>query len=220
MAYRLGLLPAAGSAARFHHVPKELLPFGSQEVLLQRAFRTLRSVCDDVVVVSNPQKIAQHAAVVPEALFVNQIDPSDIWGAMLAGMRIRADRYYFMMPDTVVPPDAFQENWVMKDEMKDDLAFGTFTTQTPERFGVFVNGTIVNKQAGLPIPATAWGVLVWNQAVRDHWLSGNYQTYTQALNGAMRRFSYAAFNLSYYYDLASFDDYVDAIQYWFGEKKA
>lgn len=207
MTYSLGIIPAAGKAERFGGVLKELLPVGvNGETLLHRTYRILRSVCNQVAVVTNPHKVSQQAATVPHALFLMQEVAADIWGAMIAGMRIQADRYYFAMPDTFIQEDAFLK------VPYNHFCLGTFWTDRPERFGVLRSGRVLNKRPGLPVPATAWGALVWTKTVRDYWMSQPFETYTQAINSAMETFGFRTFELEFYYDNGTFTDYVELLR--------
>lgn len=197
--YSVGIIPAAGKATRFGGVLKELLPIPAGTPLQAAATRLRVEI---VVVVSTPEKIGEHSRILPGAIYVMQTEGHDIWGAMLAGMRIEAERYYFTMPDTIMPVNAFE-----KDPSGWNFTLGTFETNTPERFGCVENGMVVNKSLSISPPATAWGVLVWSRNVRDYWLSAYIETYTDAINQAMTKFGYGVFDLEYYYDLATLEDY-------------
>ena len=195
----IGIIPAAGKATRFGGVLKELLPVPGGGTALGRAAESLP--VDQVVVVTNHAKILDHSRMVPGAIFVIQEDTSqDIWGAMLAGMRIDADEYYFVMPDTVFPIDGVFQ-------LRHDFMMGIFATDTPERFGCIVDGRVINKSREVRKPATAWGVLSWSSAVKYYWYTAFVETYTDAINKAMMKFGYDEYELDYYYDLASFGDY-------------
>jgi hypothetical protein len=200
MAYSVGIIPAAGRAVRFGGLMKELLPIGGGLSLLSHTCDLLERHCDEVIVITRPEKIAAHAGELStRARYAVQGQGSDIWAAILTGLQTPADRYYFAMPDTYLEmPDVLPEsNFVM----------GTFETCLPERFGVLVGNRVINKQAGLPIPALAWGFLSWSQEVRDYWLSEEISEYTQAINRAISAFGCTTFALGCYYDMAAFEDY-------------
>lgn len=200
MGYKVGIIPAAGRASRFGGTLKELLPAKDGRSFLRHAVNRLP--VDLVVIVTNPDKVLSHMAEIgPDAAYILQRGTNDIWSAIETALQVRAERYYFTMPDTYLPPDIFAK------PHDADFVLGTFATKTPERFGVLIGDMVINKQHDLPTPARAWGVLEWSERVVDFWRSSKPQEYTQAINAAMREFGYQTFPITYYHDNASMRDY-------------
>ena len=201
MVIRIGIIPAAGSATRYGGVLKELLPVESDMVMMDFAVNAMKnSGCDQIVCVTSTRKIAQIADRFPHLLYTIQTEGQDIWGAIRAGLNVEADTYCFAMPDTVIPEHAFDIY------MDANFYLGCFDTDMCERFGMVRDGGIVNKRPGEP--GQAWGTLMWTRIVRDWWLAyGDVSNYTNAFNLAMRTFGYKTYDLEYYHDIASFEDY-------------
>ena len=210
---KIGIIPAAGRAERFGGTMKDLLPLGGQ-ALIKRTYDILNKHCDQIVIVTNEERIEYHAHVIgPGAVYLLQENKhADIFGAIHAAVKHidGEERYYFSMPDTVIPEDAFDTA-----PHGCDFALGTFQTTRPERFGVIRDRQVVNKNRHLAPPCTAWGVLVWSKYVAGMWKLQPDQTYTQAINGAMKHFGFMTFELKYYYDVANEEDYYYALdKYW------
>lgn len=205
---RLGILPAAGKADRWGGYPKELLPISDDDTFLTRAVGTLqRCGCDFVLLVTNPAKIHLHAYHLQNTanVLLTLQHGDEMWGAMETAIQTPADEYLFMMPDTFLPDRPFPES------LTEAIEFGVFETDQPERFGVFRQGRIVNKQAG-SVPALAWGALAWTDRVADHWRSRSYGDYTAALNDAIGAFEYGSWQLDHYFDIGSMEHYADFLE--------
>lgn len=199
--YRIGILPAAGKATRFGGMMKELLPIGPSMSLLCYAYFRLMEEVDQIVLVTSHRRLQAHVTEMGYHVFYTiQSGTKDIYSAMIEGCRIQADRYYFMMPDTLVE-GRFPE------KPKADFIIGTFETETPERFGCFVNDNILNKSTVVPKPAKAWGTLIWSDYVYRYWLTQKIESYTHAINLAMDKFGYETYELESYVDFASYEDY-------------
>lgn len=207
MAYRLGIIPAAGKAARFGGVLKELLPLPNGVSFIAESVLRLRNYCDDIVVVTSPEKIRDHAVELGgNVLYAIQEDKRDIWGAMVTGMQIEADYYLFTMPDTYMPRDSFGG---YQDQL---FAMGMHETNTPERFGCLKGSKIVNKCKDVETPVQAWGVLAWAKMAKQYWLGADIQTYTDAINMALV-FSVPRFwRLDFYHDNATIEDYISLLR--------
>ena len=201
--YKVGVIPAGGKAERFGGTMKDLLPVYGGRALIRRTYDILKRVCDDVVVVSNQERIQSHVHTLGSDVIYLKTDSSrqDIFAGIYAAINhVPADRYYFSMPDTVIPESSF-------DNVPDcEFALGMFETDTPQRFGVLHEGRIINKDQYLRPPCQAWGVLVWSANVADTW-KVKPMTYTQAINQAMEQFGYETFPLQYYRDISNKDDY-------------
>ena len=205
---RLGIIPAAGKAYRFNGVYKELLPCEEGTTFLRRTYSLLRQYCDAVVLVTNEEKICAHARELG-SMVIYMLQPrgkntigEDIMGAIYQAMTLEAERYYFAMPDTYLPQTAFYNT-----DSNVDFQMGVFETYNTERFGILQDDVVLNKRPGLSLPAKAWGVLIWSERVRRFWLEGGPTSYTEAFNLAIKRYGYSTFDLEYYYDIASFEDY-------------
>jgi len=206
---RLAILPAAGNAARFGGLYKELLPVSNGENALQAAYRRVCVQCDNVVIITTPEKITLHAHACPRASFV--IKPDDnLFGALLMTMQqYPADEYYFTMPDTV-----WEGTW--PKEIYNQLDLGMFQTYEPSRFGV-LHGNQISDKAQWPHTNTshlAWGALAWTREVKEYWLTErrNLPDLTTALNAAMKRFGYSCFQISDYHDFANLSYYTRYLQ--------
>jgi hypothetical protein len=201
--YRVGIVPAAGKATRFGGTLKELLPIGPGMSLMKYAVLGLEQTCDEIVVITSPQKWQAHAYELSYTVFYTfQSEDKDIWGAMREGLRFRADRYFFIMPDTLIRHQ-FPGN------IKANFLIGTFETMRPDRFGCFSDDCqyVINKSLFVKKPARAWGTLVWSDAVAAWWLTQDIEDYTQAINMAIDKFGYETYELESYTDFASFEDY-------------
>ena len=203
----LGIIAAAGRAKRFGGTLKELLPCENYDSFLSRNVAVLNTYCDEIIVITNRDKIHDHARdLLGGVLFAIQIEKKlDIYGAMREGMLLDADEYIFVMGDTYWDAKALERIPV------DMFSMGIFETDQAERFGMLridheQGIKIVNKQQGKK--GHAWGILAFHRAVRDYWLDRYLDDYTQAINFAIKHFDYQTFGLEYYYDIASFDDYV------------
>lgn len=202
MTYRLGILPAAGKAVRFGGVLKELLPLPNSLSFLYEAYLRLEGYCDDIVIVTNHEKITEHARELASKTpyFAFQRGANDIYSAIETAIRFQADEYLFTMPDTFMNRDAF------KGYEGADFALGCHMTDTPERFGCFFDGHISNKML-ISTPATAWSVLAWTKKVADYWKLHEPISYTGAINQAIDKFGYSTWMLDFNHDNASIADY-------------
>jgi hypothetical protein len=137
--------------------------------------------------------------------YVIQQEQSDIWGAIKESFPYSEDVNIFAMPDTLFDKTAFRRQLESRPLVPFNL--GVFSTQQPERFGVLVNGKVINKT---PLPTasySAWGAMIWNKAVIESWLQNDPGDYTNAINQAIENFGYDAFDLNYYYDFSTWSDY-------------
>lgn len=201
MTYKVGIIPAAGKAQRFGGTLKELLPLPDGRSFLRAAVHRLP--VDLVVIVTNKYKIQEHAREVgDDAVYMVQRG-DDIMGAIMTALDVRADRYYFTMPDTVTDTDDIPDA---------HFCMGYFMTDKPERFGCIVNGRVINKSSDIETPALAWGTLTFDALVADLWRERNPEDYTTAINMAIREFSCTLHPLNYYHDNASIQDYLELMR--------
>jgi len=202
---RLGIIPAAGKADRWGGYPKELLPISSDHTFMSRAVDSLLMCgCDLVMVVTNPAKIHLHSYHLKEKndlVFVNQ-QGEELWGAIKTAVSYPADEYFFMMPDTYVPPLPFPRS------LKEEFSMGLFATSEPESFGMVVDGQIIDKQLSVAA-GFAWGALAWKQTVVQFWSDKSYPSHTEAFNDAIATFGYGEWFLDYFFDIGSMRRYAE-----------
>lgn len=201
-----GIIPAAGRAVRWGGFPKHLLPCGAGETLLQRTANIMRKGGAEriVVVVSLETAPAIMAHLAGESIiYVVQRDNRDLYGAIYSAIDLCGRWTMFAMPDTYLPDDAFHPG-----KRAGALAVGVFDTDIPERFGVLLDGRVVDKPA-LQGSYPAWGCLMWDGEVVKYWREQDRKIidFPDAINGAMREFPTSIYNLEYYYDMATFGDY-------------
>lgn len=205
--YRVGIIPAGGKATRFGGIYKECLPLPGGGTLLEKAVERL-DFCDKIVVISNPEKMSLHAQILGDrADIAVQIRP-ELWGAVMSGwLNYEAERYYMTMPDTYTEGNSFG------NEPDCEFGLGCFETNEPERFGVFKNGTVVDKDGSIAKPAQAWGVLSWDASVCRLWLEKQPADYTEAINQALAWKRWKTWSLGKYFDCANAERYFELIDY-------
>lgn len=201
MSTSLAIVPAGGKAVRFNGLPKELLPVSQDECALTRCVSAFGT--DGVLVFSNHDKYDLHKAALDGMPGVRLVTWPCNGLAEVISLGINAqiaDWYYFAMPDTVFPTDAFPEP-------NHAVMCGTFLTDEPERFGMLRGDTLVDKEPGPP--GFAWGAWIWSRVAAEFLADAcdKFQDYTPALNALIAKFGMEQFPLRYYYDLASFKDY-------------
>ena len=206
---KIGIVPAAGLATRWGYYPKFLLPCGDREWLLDRTIKAMPA--DKIIVVYGDDtgpEIAHHLGRqgLTDNIVLRPNDRMDLdfFGSILAGIEDYADYYYFGMPDTYWPLDVFPK---MGER---GITLGVHYTENSQRYGMIRDGIVINKQLGEP--GMAWGLLGWNTEVRDLWLHSRLENYTDAINLAMQECKTQIVPMDYYYDMASFSDYVDFLK--------
>lgn len=224
----VGIIPAAGRAARWHMPgpawPKELLPVGNQTFLGRTVNVLANAGCEVIVVVTSQAKIQAHQYVLNNyrgrpIFYVVQHQDSDMWGAIQAGLAFPGDRYFFAMPDTYIPLDAFEEA-----PLDHEISLGVFRTTNPEWFGTIREGRIYNK-VGPSEPVdptkdyTAWGTLIWSKNVADIWRRQYFSNYTDALNTVMSIHGYGTWYLKFYRDVGDAERYQSLIHEMYGNSK-
>lgn len=205
----LGIIPAAGEGSRWGQFQKELLPIGKEQWLIDCAVSALvTGGADKICIVTSPNKIHTHAQHFMKEkyrdiniFYIIQKDPSDLWGAIKATFPYTNGYNLFAMPDTLIP------NFVFPYERKYDFSLGLFTTDMPEKFGVFDGGRVFNKDPNITGVRKAWGLLSWSANVVEYWKLCKPSNYTEAINKALEKFTYGTFTLPYYWDFASWEDY-------------
>lgn len=206
---KIGLIPAGGKGSRWGGYHKMLLPCGEHEWLLDRCIRALQlgGATDIYIAIREEDYITltNHIALrtdLDKVFFVAVPGVKDFYEAFEISHRF-GNRILFAMPDTYFPLDAFV------DTPESDLVFGLHQTNSPERFGVLHNGEITNKSSDLTGRFNAWGTLEWSPAVSAFWAEQDLDDYTEALNLAIKKFGYGTTNLAYYYDMASWEHYLN-----------
>ncbi len=212
---KLGIIPAAGEGRRWGGFQKMFLPIGDGDWLIDRAIRALQyGGCNRIMVVTNPLSLTPLASHLKGkyknlSFILNKRMDLDFYGSILATFPFSGDRNYFVMPDTY-----FSEG-IFLDIPYDDLVIGTHKTKTPEKFGVLLNEfkgerEVVNKKTNLPKGTyTAWGCLVWTKLLADLWVEKQHliTNYTDAINYAIETAGVNTFDMGYYYDMGTFEDY-------------
>jgi len=219
---RTVIIPSAGKATRFGGLLKELLPLNATETPLKRAIdnAVIGMDADEVVIITNKDKIWEHMNYVSRNIefhlpiqYVPQVYDRDLLGAILTGISPHNDGG-LLLPDTVTMVDAHN--------VTAPLSFGLFDTYEPHRFSVVHKKTIHTKEV-LPIfdyeqwskvSYKAWGTVMWSKEVAQYWIekSDTYEHYDDMFRDAMQYFGFATFDLPYYYDLGSFDTYVEYLK--------
>ena len=172
--------------------------------MLHRTVRILWQFSDAVVVISNPNKIAQHAQELEG--FSNVYFVLQNGDTLLSGIRsvtLEADYYFFAMPDTVFPETVFPH-----PPHPSFMMLGLFDTLEGHRYGVWRDGRIDDKNPeNRGQLLKAWGVLGWPQSVMKI-LGETYLTnHTDALNLALEQVKHYTVSIDSYYDFASFEEY-------------
>lgn len=215
---KLGIIPAAGEGRRWGGFQKMLLPIGDGEWLIDRAIRALQfGGCKRIVVVTNPLSLAPLASHLIGkyqnlSFILNARMDLDFYGSILATFPLSGDLNYFVMPDTY-----FSEG-IFLDIPDGDFVIGTHRTKTPERFGAILNGQVVNKPNHLDKKTyDAWGCLVWSKEIATIWAEAELTNYTDAINYAIEEKGVKTFDMGYYHDMATFQDYKDLLEMIDGE---
>ena len=202
----VGIVPAAGRAERFGGLLKELLPWGDSS-LLGNTVQALQVYCDNVIVLTRPEKIMQHAQALDGygVTFVLQEGYSLLAG--LQSITWDSDYYLFAMPDTVFPIDAFPRGF-----SKDKFLLGLFNTNEGHRFGVFDELIDDKNPNNRGKHRQAWGLLGWPlQAMRI--IRRTYLTdHTDVFNFAIETVDWDVFVMDYYHDFADLDSYREALR--------
>ena len=103
----IGIIPAAGKAVRFGGILKELLPAQDGISFINHAANKLRGICDFIIVVTNTEKIQNHMQDLKDVVFIEQANNLNLLGAVQTALQIKAERYYFTMPDTFTDQNIF-----------------------------------------------------------------------------------------------------------------
>lgn len=199
-----GIIPAGGKSERFDGVPKELLPLPAGGTPLYRAAYAMRDA-SSLRVITSPERCAMHMAYLGRNnVAASFYEAQETVGASILRALGGADRYLFSMPDTVFPVAAF------KSDPGSPFVLWTFETDTPERFGLLVDGMVVDKPKDLV--GSAWGLAAWSKDVAEMWARQGLTDHTEMWNAAIDEFGLTTAPLEYYHDFASWSDYAAFIR--------
>jgi len=214
----LGVVPVAGKGSRWGGYFKELLPVGNGEWLLDRTIGAMmKGGANKICVITTPEKISTHIAHINSKysgiFYVTQKEKKDIWGAMKESLIFAGELNLFAMPDTYFPSELFVRQFRKTTYgRKPQFFIGVHKTTMPERFGVLLENKVVNKQKLSDGTYDAWGTLVWTKEVAKFWIENPPETYTEAINSAMKEFEWETFAMEYYKDMATWKDYTEFIK--------
>lgn len=199
----IGIVPAGGQASRFSGLAKELLPISDKECALTHCVKSIPA--NEIYVFTTPEKFALHHDALEDLDNVHLVDRhcDGLWEVVkLAVIWRSVDWYYFAMPDTVFPSDAFPKP-------TSQLMCGTFLTDQPQRFGMLHYNKIVDKSPTDKGQGLAWGAWIWSRQVALDLAEAceQLEDFTEAMNVILKRYKMEQFPLRYYYDFASFWDY-------------
>jgi hypothetical protein len=198
-----GIVLAGGKATRFGGILKECLPIHGQTTPVQKTVQKLHERCEKVVVVSNYEKIAEHARLLGSTcLYCITGGESNMMQGIYAALQLLPSEYYFLaMADTIVEFDF--------PKKLEHFMLGTFRTSEPKRFGCIEDGWIVDKDPYIETPAEAWGMLGFSDGVVALWEKKTPYDYSYAINHAIAIFDYKTFPICSYTDLASLEFYME-----------
>lgn len=207
----VGVIAAGGQATRFNGYPKYMLPIPYKKPisLLQYHINSLRRYCDYVIVVGTEDNYELLDEVVNDCEVVSESYGHGMYGALEAAMeKFPAYSYRFAMADTWFPPAVWGEY------ENEDVWFGTFNTEEPERFGCFVDyDKIVDKPKGSEF-LEAWGCFAISWKARSYLLQRkDIVDYTSALNALISEFGYMTSPIVYF-DMATMDKYQEFLAEW------
>ena len=205
---RIGVIPAAGKAIRFGRIPKELLPLPDGRALIDHAVDRLQ-FCDRIVLVTSDEKLPFHQAIAGDRVTIVCQEGNEMFGAWMTACSLyKGDRYYMTMPDTYIDGSAFEG---CPEAI--EFALGLFDTYEPHRFGVLAEGGVRDKWDNAPVPAKAWGALMWSRKVYEEWAADKrLWDYTKAINNALH-YGLNTWNIGKYFDCADAGRYGELWDY-------
>lgn len=208
-----GIIPAGGQASRFGGHYKELLPCGPDETLLQRTARQMVEVgAEKLILLTSVDKYDMQLNHLRDSGHKERLCGVTDYGeglgeAIKRSLHACEGKVIFAMPDTYT--DAPE---VVPDGVP--MSVGLFTTHEASRFGRvdLKEKWITDKPIGLDgTPQLAWGTLSWNVEITHAWMANDKaMDFTDLLNEFMPWADF--YDLSCYYDMGSWDHYVQFIQ--------
>ena len=187
-------------------IPKEMLPIRDGVTCLENAIQVANKIGDPIVI-SNVSKLPLHASLIDAPIMLQRSNEPELYGAIRTGLQSGYEGG-LILADTVT------DFSTMDIDTEADICFGVFRTAEPERFSVLLEDRIATKEKlpGWDNYYQAWGVVLWSRRVSDFLLTIKDVHYDRAFEQAIQRFGgYSTFPLHYYYDLGTFDSYVDYI---------
>ncbi len=210
---KTAIVLSAGHAARFNGVLKELLPIDDNRVVLDTSIDAARVwKADRIVIVSNPDKVAQHVKHFQQdkysdlnIVFKNN-SAGEMWDSLCKGLEESTELNLMLMADTVF------NYHTLHTTPNAPLSFGTFPTTAPGNYSVFVDGKIVTKDKNLNLAEVtfkAWGCVIFNHAVAGHWKYHQFTHYDEAFNSGIQNYcNVEYFSIAPYYDIGILSRYV------------
>lgn len=212
------IIVAGGKASRFDGVIKELLPINDNglttlEHNLHLAFN--RFNVDEVVIVTNTDKVAQHAAAIRlygfhhNDIFLRIQASNELAGAISDGISLYADSNIVLLADTYKEIN----DSVDLNNIPNDLTFGVFNTE-PARFSILHNGKIITKPSNLHGIYKAWGIIALGKVSTRLFsrFSITMPHYDDILNRIINVVGYATFPIDVYFDNGNIDVYEQKVK--------
>lgn len=213
---KTGILLAGGKASRFGGVRKELLPTGEDRVVLDTSIEAFRNWgAEKIIVVTSQENWGIHVSHFSNSryddlnLFFEVQQGKEMWGAVETALPHATEQNCLLMADTIVNP--FQFTAVPEGY---PLVFGTFYTNQPGQYSVFVDGKIVTKDIRLNGTGTysAWGAVFFDHTVVNHWSLFEYFHYDAAFNHALSNYIHAAVPIGPYFDIGNWSRYLEYLR--------
>lgn len=208
---RTCMVLAAGSAVRFGGTFKELLPIAPDKEVIDNSIDAATSWgAERIIITTNPNKIAQHAKQFSKPKYQDLnisfkvLYEGEMLDSLLLACQEATSENLMLMADTVFSGGI--------DVPKCNLAFGTFSTNTPDRYSIFDGGRIITKPKGYTGDYKAWGCVAFSDEVAQYWQSYMFSHYDAAFNSAINEFGYDTFDIGTYHDLGTFSRYVDYLK--------
>jgi glucose-1-phosphate thymidylyltransferase len=164
----VGVVPAAGRALRLQPLPcsKEVLPVGGRPVLDYLVARMRAAPCDELRVVTRPEKRDVVERATELGALVVEGHPPSVADSLLLGMEglARDDVVLFGFPDSIWEPlDGFAHLLAALGE-EDEVVLGLFSTRELERSDVVVLDELgrvaeIHVKPGHPPSDLVWGCL-------------------------------------------------------------
>lgn len=205
------IILAAGQSVRFNGLLKELLPTGEDREVIDHSISAAKQWgADRIIITTNPNKIAQHAKQFSKPKYQDLnisfkvLYEGEMLDSLLLACQEATSENLMLMADTVFSGGI--------EVPKCNLAFGTFSTNTPDRYSIFDGGRIVTKPKGYTGNYKAWGCVAFSDKVAQYWQSYMFNHYDAAFNSAISKFGYETFDIGAYHDLGTFSRYADYLK--------
>lgn len=205
------IILAAGQSVRFNGLLKELLPTGEDREVIDHSISAAKQWgADRIIITTNPNKIAQHAKQFSKPKYQDLnisfkvLYEGEMLDSLLLACQEATSENLMLMADTVFSGGI--------EVPKRNLAFGTFNTNTPDRYSIFDGGRIVTKPKEYTGNYKAWGCVAFSDKVAKYWQSYMFNHYDAAFNSAISEFGYDTFDIGTYHDLGTFSRYVDYLK--------